>query len=128
MRPNTRPTDVLITNSGQSTSLFQKTLTFLNGIFNGELQTIETALDVTDTKYGIMYLVDTTTASRTINLPNLLNQTKTKWVFAKNTGTNSLTLDGFSTQTIDGSTTVVLSTHAYVTVMSTRTEWKIIGA
>lgn len=127
MRPSLRPNDILITE-GRSTSLFQRMIDFVNGIVSGELQTIETDVNVTDTKYGTMYFVDTTSASRTINLPNLENQNKTKWIFAKNTGTNSLTLDGFSTQTIDGSTTVVLSANVFVTVMSTRSEWKIIGA
>jgi hypothetical protein len=128
MNPDIKPGDILVDDSRRSTNVFQKFLNFVRGIANGELQIIETDADVTNTKYGIIYLVDTSTASRTINLPDLTTQQKTKWIWAKNTGTNSLTLDGFGSQTIDGSTTVVLSTDAYVQVLSTRSEWKIIGA
>ena len=128
MRPTIRPTDILIDDSKRSTSVFQKLLNFVSGLANGELQTIETDVDVTNTKYGTIYLVDTTTASRTINLPDLTIQQKTKWILAKNTGTNSLTLDGFLSQTIDGSTTVILAPNVYVMIMNTRSSWVIIGA
>lgn len=128
MRPNARPSDILVDSSGRSTSIMQKILNFVRGLANGELQTIETDANVTNTKYGTIYLVDTSSGNRAVNLPDLTIQQKTKWIVVKNTGTGFLTLDGFLSQTIDGSTTVVLSENVFVTVMNTRTEWKIIGA
>jgi hypothetical protein len=129
MRPTIKPSDVLI-QDGQSTTLFQRFLDFVTRIVQGELQTVEVFANVTDTKYGTMYLVDTTSAARTLTLPNLTNNQKTKWIFVKNTGTgtNKVTISPFGSETIDGGTSVVLSLNAYVTIMSTRTNWFIIGA
>ena len=127
MKPNFNIKDT-ITNDNKATNVFYKFLNFLNGIINGELDTVETDQNITNIKYGIMYLLDTTGANKTADLPDLTKQNKTKWVFIKNTGTNLLTIGTFGSETIDGDTNLVLSANVYVTLMSTKTNWFIIGA
>ncbi|MAF42883.1 MAG: hypothetical protein CMI54_01765 [Parcubacteria group bacterium] len=129
MRPTIRPKDI-ITSDNRSTSIFQRFINFLNGMVDGEFQTEEVSANVTGTKYGTMYLLDTTSGNLTLTLPDLTNNQKTKWVFVKNvgTGTNTATINPAGSETIDGGTSVVLSLNAYVMVMSTRTNWFIVGA
>jgi len=128
MRPSLRPLDILI-DAGRASTLFQRFLNFLNGLIDGELQTEEIAGNVTNTKYGTMYFIDSTAANRTVDLPDLTNNQKTKWIFVKNvgTGTNTVTLNPTGSTTIDGDSSVVLNLNAYVMVSSTRTQWFIIG-
>jgi hypothetical protein len=81
---------------------------------------------VTVTKDYEMLLIDTTSGAITANLPTAVNL-QGRYIKFKNTGTNNLTIDGFSTETIDGSTTLVLASNGYATIMSDGTNWRRIG-
>jgi hypothetical protein len=81
---------------------------------------------VTVTKDYEMLLIDTTSGAITANLPTAVNLLG-RYIKFKNTGTNNLTIDGFSTETIDGSTTLVLASNGYATIMSDGTNWCRIG-
>jgi hypothetical protein len=81
---------------------------------------------VTVTKDYEMLLINTTSGAITANLPTAVNL-QGRYIKFKNTGTNNLTIDGFSTETIDGSTTLVLASNGYATIMSDGTNWRRIG-
>jgi len=81
---------------------------------------------VTVTKDYTMLLIDTTSGAITANLPTAVNL-QGRYKTFKNIGTNNLTIDGFSTETIDGSATLVLASNNYATIMSDGTNWRRIG-
>ncbi len=81
---------------------------------------------VTVTKDYEMLLIDTTSGAITANLPTAVNLLG-RYIKFKNIGTNNLTIDGFSTETIDGSATLVLASNGYATIMSDGTNWRRIG-
>ena len=114
--------------SGAASQFFQRIFNNIVGMFNGEINVIETSSSITDTKFGIYYIVDTTSGALTVSLPEAVNQKKTKWMFFKNVGTNNLTINAGGTETIDGATSVVLLTNTFVTIVNNRTSWFIVGA
>jgi len=77
-------------------------------------------------KDDIMLLINTTAGAITANLPTAVSL-KGKYKIFKNAGTNNLTLDGNGTETIDGSSTLVLASNAYATIISDGTNWFRIG-
>lgn len=81
---------------------------------------------VTVTNDYTMLLIDTTSGAITANLPTAVNL-QGRYKTFKNTGTNNLTIDGFSTETIDGSETLVLASNGYATIMSDGTNWRRIS-
>jgi hypothetical protein len=69
---------------------------------------------------------DATTASYTIDLPTAVGNTSTL-VFKKVAGSYSITIDGFSSETIDGSTTLIISElYKSITLVSDNVNWWII--
>ena len=69
---------------------------------------------------------DGTTASYTINLPTAVGNTST-FIFKKTAGTYSVTIDAFSTQTIDGSLTAVIArVYESITLVSDNANWWLI--
>lgn len=81
---------------------------------------------VTVTKDYEMLLINTTSGAITANLPTAVNL-QGRYKTFKNTGTNNLTIDGNSSETIDGSLTLVLASNGYATLMSDGSNWRRIG-
>lgn len=73
------------------------------------------------------YLIDCTTGTFTVNLPDaLLNVGRI--LIIKNSGTGTITVDGSGTQTIDGAATYSLSAQwATVQIMCDGNNWKILA-
>ena len=128
MRQILTSSEIITTPSGAASQFFQRIFNNIVGMFNGEINVIETSSSITDTKFGIYYIVDTASGALTVSLPEAANQKKTKWMFFKNTGVNNLTINAGGAETIDGATSVVLSTNTFVTVVNNRTSWFIVGA
>ncbi|MCA6489022.1 MAG: hypothetical protein IM551_03240 [Chitinophagaceae bacterium] len=86
-----------------------------------------TAKGATYTATTSDYLIDCTTGTFTVNLPDaLLNVGRI--LIIKNSGTGTITVDGDGTQTIDGATTYSLSARwATVQIMCDGNNWKIIA-
>ena len=128
MRQILTSSEIITTPSGAASQFFQRIFNNVVGMFNGEINIIETSSSITDTKFGIYYIVDTASGALTVSLPEAANQKKTKWMFFKNTGVNNLTINAGGAETIDGATSVVLLTNTFVTVVNNRTSWFIVGA
>jgi len=71
------------------------------------------------------YLINCTSNTFTINLPTGADIDGRSYVI-KNTGTGVITIDAYSTQTIDGNRTIDLYQYDSVTIVSDGTNWIII--
>ena len=76
-----------------------------------------------------MLLVDTASASITINLPTAVGYTGLEYIIKKMAVANTVTIDASGTQTIDGGLTYSLSLiYEYVRIISDGSNWQIVGA
>ena len=87
-----------------------------------------TPYTATQTSGDIVLLVDATTAgATTINLPTAVGNTAKFTIKKIDTGTNTVTIDGNSSETIDGSLTAVLKVpYVSVTLISNSSNWFVI--
>ena len=75
---------------------------------------------------GTKVLLVTASSAITINLPTAVGNTAT-YIIKKISGANSVTVDAFSTQTIDGGLTAVLNkVYESITLVSDNSNWQII--
>ncbi len=73
-----------------------------------------------------IYLIDNGSTAVTINLPTSIGITGMKYQI-KRLGTANVTIDGNSTETIDGLTTIVLySQYSSITIISDNSNWAIL--
>lgn len=91
------------------------------------IKTVSDAYDILTT--DCIVLVDASGGAKTITLPQASTVTGRIFTVKKiDSSANSVTLDGFSTETIDGSTTKTLATqYKSFTVTSTGSVWYIIS-
>ena len=61
----------------------------------------------------------------TVTLPPVADATNQVF-YIKNTDANAITVDGDGSETIDGSTTKVLSEHDYLLIVSDGSEWHLL--
>jgi hypothetical protein len=105
-----------------------------NNIIDGVWLRVSTAIDDTDSPYTVSVLTtqilyaDPTSGAITVNLPAVASSTGAI-LTVKNIGTtNAVTLDGNSSETIDGATTKALSSqYDVVTIHCDGSAWHIIG-
>lgn len=104
--------------------------------------TVELALAeiFTQTSYGMKTVTDTTTLSTsdkgfiicnkgsgfTVNLPTAVGNSKLRY-FIKNIGAGTVTIDPYSSETIDGSSTKSLTTYQNMNIVSDGSNWLIAG-
>jgi hypothetical protein len=77
----------------------------------------------TDLKTNYLYLCDTTSGAFTVTLQDGGDIGSGERIDIKNIGANTLTIDGFSTQTIDGSTSITLSQYGKATLFCAGNKW-----
>ena len=87
-----------------------------------------TSIDNTDSPYtalatSLVILGDTTSGNITVNLPTSVDG---KHYFIKNTGTGTLTIDGNSSETIDGALTQTLTQYESLHIVGDGSNWWII--
>lgn len=97
-----------------------------------EGETTVTSIDDTDSPYTALgtdnvILADDTSGSITINLPAAASSTGKIYYVKKLSASNSVTVDGADSETIDGATTQVLSTqYDALAIVCDGTGWYII--
>ena len=91
------------------------------------IKTVSDAYDILTT--DCIVLVDASGGAKTVTLPQASTVTGRIFTVKKiDSSSNSVTLDGFSTETIDGATTKTLATqYKSFTVVSTGSVWYIIS-
>jgi len=91
---------------------------------------VETITDTTDTLDDTNYFVrgDCTSNAITLTLPAASGNTGLTYIIKKVDSTgNTLTIDGNASETIDGSTTVVISSqYDSITIICNGTSWDIV--
>ena len=118
----TRKTDgVEQTIYAQDINELQNAIEDMDGVT--EVTTTYTALADDDVVLG-----DATSAGFTITLPTAADITGKKYTFKRTSASNNVTIDGASSETIDGATTKALaSQYAFITIVSDGTNWHIIA-
>jgi hypothetical protein len=96
---------------------------------SGSIKVTRTATAITYTALTTDYLiaVTSTASARTINLPTAASMTGRVYVIKDESGaagTNNITIDGNASETIDGATTLVISSnYGTATIYSNGTAW-----
>lgn len=98
------------------------------GSLGANIRTVSANLTAAATDHTI--LADATSAALTITLPAASGATRRIYIIKKiDAGTNSVTIDGNASETIDGAVTYSLSTqYKYVTIQSNGSAWFVIGS
>ena len=106
------------------------------GLFDFTVSVEEPSFEVEDVVTGIslvanhiLVTVDASSGAVTITLPAVSSNEGTVYIFKKiDSSGNSVTIDGYESETIDGEQTVVLNLqYQYVTIACDGDEWFIIG-
>lgn len=96
------------------------------GTYTTAVQTSSTRNETTTTG-TIIVLCDCTSNSITVNLPTAVGNTATIVIKKTDSSSNSVTIDGATTQTIDGGLTATLQVQEEsITIISDNTNWRII--
>lgn len=106
----------------------------VNNITDGIWQRVATAIDDNDSPYTVdvdvtqILITDSSSGTVTVNLPAVASSSG-KILTVKHTGSsNNTVLDGASSETIDGATTLTLTTqYAVATVFCDGSTWHVIG-
>ena len=103
---------------------FDQILDASNLAFSSSSATTNTTLTETD---GInVTLVNATSGAVTITLPTAVSNAASFIIKKTDSSTNAVTIDGYSTETIDGSTTYILNDqYNYVEIVSNGTNWVV---
>lgn len=105
-------------------SKFKPTPVFMKD-FLLEYYTIELTSNITLTDLPVNYLFVCNSASAiTVTLPSAVGKTGCV-MFFKNINTGNVTIDGFSTQTIDGQQTQILSQYSSFEIVAYNGNWFI---
>lgn len=104
----------------------------MSGYDNTSFTTRSTTVSTTLTDNDFVLLCSPTGGSITITLPALadVQPGRSYYVHRDDTATNTVTLDGAGSETIDGATTLVMAAGAYsaVRIVSNGTAWFVIAA
>lgn len=88
--------------------------------------TITSNITLTDTDGIVVKLVNTTSGNVTVTLPTAVANAACFIIKKTDSSTNTVTIDGYSTETIDGGTTYVLyDQYNYVELVSNGTNWVV---
>ena len=103
---------------------FDQILDASNLAFSSSSATINTTLTETD---GInVKLINATSGAVTVTLPTAVSNAASFIIKKTDSSTNKVTIDGYSTETIDGGTTYVLNDqYNYVEIVSNGTNWVV---
>ena len=103
---------------------FDQILDASNLAFSSSSATTNTTLTETD---GInVKLINATSGAVTVTLPTAVSNAASFIIKKTDSSTNKVTIDGYSTETIDGSTTYVLNDqYNYVEIVSNGTNWVV---
>jgi len=103
---------------------FDQILEASNIAFSSNSASGNTTLTQTD---GInVTLVNATSGAVTITLPSAVSNAASFIIKKTDSSTNAVTIDGYSTETIDGSTTYILNDqYNYVELVSNGTNWVV---
>ena len=105
-----------------------------NNIVDGVWQRVSTAIDNTDSPYTVsvavtqILITDSSSGSVTVNLPAVASSSG-KLLTVKHIGSsNNTVLDGNASETIDGATTLTLTTqYAVATVFCDGSTWHVVA-
>lgn len=101
------------------------TLAVLSDVSNVVTQTAATRNE-TITEGGIFILCDCTSNAITVNLPTAVGNKSVISIKKIDSSTNTVTIDPFSTQTVDGSTTALLQVqNVAITLVSDNSNWRV---
>ena len=103
---------------------FDQILDASNLAFSSSSATSNTTLTETD---GInVKLINATSGAVTVTLPTAVSNAASFIIKKTDSSTNKVTIDGYSTETIDGGTTYVLNDqYKYVEIVSNGTNWVV---
>ncbi len=103
---------------------FDQILDASNLAFSSSSATTNTTLTETD---GInVKLINATSGAVTVTLPTAVSNAASFIIKKTDSSTNKVTIDGYSTETIDGGTTYVLNDqYNYVEIVSNGTNWVV---
>jgi len=103
---------------------FDQILEASNIAFSSSSATTNTTLTETD---GInVKLINATSGAVTVTLPTAVSNAASFIIKKTDSSTNKVTIDGYSTETIDGGTTYVLNDqYNYVEIVSNGTNWVV---
>jgi len=103
---------------------FDQILDASNLAFSSSSATSNTTLTETD---GInVKLINATSGAVTVTLPTAVSNAASFIIKKTDSSTNKVTIDGYSTETIDGGTTYVLNDQFnYVEIVSNGTNWVV---
>jgi hypothetical protein len=103
---------------------FDQILDASNLAFSSSSATSNTTLTETD---GInVKLINATSGAVTVTLPTAVSNAASFIIKKTDSSTNKVTIDGYSTETIDGGTTYVLNDqYNYVEIVSNGTNWVV---
>jgi len=103
---------------------FDQILDASNLAFSSSSATSNTTLTETD---GInVKLINATSGAVTVTLPTAVSNAASFIIKKSDSSTNKVTIDGYSTETIDGGTTYVLNDqYNYVEIVSNGTNWVV---
>ena len=103
---------------------FDQILDANNIAFSSSSASTNTTLTETD---GInVKLINATSAATTVTLPTAVGNAACFIIKKTDSSTNAVTIDGYSTETIDGSTTYILNDqYNYVEIVSNGTNWVV---
>jgi hypothetical protein len=88
--------------------------------------TITSNITLTDTDGIVVKLVNTTSGNITVTLPTAVANAACFIIKKTDSTTNTVTIDGYSTETIDGGTTYILyDQYNYVELVSNGTNWVV---
>jgi hypothetical protein len=103
---------------------FDQILDASNLAFSSSSASANTTLTETD---GInVKLINATSGAVTVTLPTAVSNAASFIIKKTDSSTNKVTIDGYSTETIDGGTTYVLNDqYNYVEIVSNGTNWVV---
>jgi hypothetical protein len=103
---------------------FDQILEASNIAFSSSSATTNTTLTETD---GInVKLINATSGAVTVTLPTAVSNAASFIIKKTDSSTNKVTIDGYSTETIDGGSTYVLNDqYNYVEIVSNGTNWVV---
>jgi len=107
----------------------KESLRLLYNALDGPMTSVR-VYSVKTASYAIIYtdyLIHYTTGSFTATLPDCAAIEAGSEFVIKNSGTGTITVACFGSQTIDGSATKTLAQHKFITVMNTASQWIIVG-
>ena len=98
-----------------------------NSTFNTSV-IVETTTTPFTAVNGMRILMDTTAGAKTVALPAVATSVDAEITVVNITGTNTITVDGNASETINGATTYIVGATAYegVVLKCTGTEWIVI--